>query len=140
MPAELRFTVLTPSGPLVRDPEASKVRVRLVGGGLLSVYPYHAPLMAETMTGEVLYVSKGSEERLQLNGGIFFVCENTVTLYTSGRVGGESDQAGVGNEREGMERFDRLTEVLLSTLQAHPQRFPDEVGTDDLGSNQESHE
>ena len=135
MPADLRFTVLTPSGPLVQDQEVSKVRVRLVDGGLLSVYPYHDPLIAETMPGRVLYVSEGSEEHLQLNGGIFFVCENTVTLYTSGRVGEESDQVGVENGWEGMERFDRLTEVLLSTLQAHPQRIPDEVGSEDSGSN-----
>jgi F0F1-type ATP synthase epsilon subunit len=120
MPAELSFTVLTPSGALIQDQRVRKVRVRLMDGGLLSVYPHHATLIGETMTGEVLYVSEGREEHLRLEGGIFFVVDNTVSLYTSGRVGEKSEQAGPINEEDGRARFDRLASVLMSTLQAHP--------------------
>lgn len=118
----LRFVVLTPDGSLVEMAAVKKVRVRLVDGALLSVYPHHAPLIAETMEGEVTYVAEEQEERLSLRSGIFFVCDNSVTLYTGGEIDSESPHALAETEEYQVERFDRLAATLMSTLRAHPQR------------------
>jgi F0F1-type ATP synthase epsilon subunit len=118
----LHFSVLTPDGPLADMDAVKKVRVRLVDGALLSVYPYHAPLIAETMGGEVTYVVEEQEKRLRLRSGIFFVCDNSVTLYTGGEIDSESPHALAETEEYQAERFDRLAATLMSTLRAHPQR------------------
>ena len=122
MPELLSFTVLTPSGPLVDVQEVMKVRVRLVDKGLLSVYPHHAPLIGETLSGEVLFIVGDQERRLNLRSGILFVWENSVSVYTSGKLGDESAELPAEGEVGQAERFDRLASVLMSTLRAHPQR------------------
>jgi F0F1-type ATP synthase epsilon subunit len=122
MPELLSFTVVTPSGSLVDVQEVRKVRVRLVDKGLLSVYPYHAPLIGETLSGEVLFIVGDQERRLNLRSGILFVRENSISVYTSGELGEESTESRAEDEAERAERFDRLASVLMSTLRARPQR------------------
>jgi F0F1-type ATP synthase epsilon subunit len=126
MSAMLRFTVLTPDGPIIESEAVQKVRVRLADSSLLSVYPYHAPLMAETLDGDVLYMVDEQEKHVCLRSGIFFVHENVVTIHTGGKMGDEPSSVGAEVEEKQERRFDRLAAALMSTLRAHPQRIADE--------------
>ncbi len=125
MSANLRFSVLTPDGPIVDSQTVKKVRVRLMDGKLLSVYPYHAPLIAETLDGEVVYVVGTQEKRLNLRSGVFFVSEARVMIYTGGKLENELPQGPEKGEEKRTDRFDRLAAALMSGLHAHPQHIPD---------------
>jgi F0F1-type ATP synthase epsilon subunit len=126
MSAMLRFTVLTPDGPIIESETVQKVRVRLADSSLLSVYPYHAPLMAETLDGNVLYTVDGQEKHVRLRSGIFFVRENVVTIHTGGTMEDDPSSVAVEVEEKHEQRFDRLAAALMSTLRAHPPRIADE--------------
>lgn len=132
MSVTLRLTVLTPDGSIVESQAVTKVRVRLVDGKLLSVYPYHAPLIAETLEGEVVYVIEEEEKRLCLRSGIFFVSENCVTVLTGGKLEYEAPQMPTETEERRTEHFDRLAATLMSTLRAHPQHVPEESSVSDV--------
>ena len=131
MPDRLEFTVLTPSGPVVDGVRASKVRIRLVDGFLLSVYPHHAPILGETMAGEVLYVTQGQSKSLDLHGGIFHVTGDRIAIYTTGRLGEAGGPALGAPIQDEADRFDRLTEVLMTELGADPQGVFGPDPTDD---------
>jgi hypothetical protein len=131
----LRFTVLTPEKTLLAVDSVVKVRLRLIDGGWLSIYPKHAPLIAETLAGPVEYFVNLTEVRLheasarnvdtaragviELPSGILYILRDEVFVFTSGLT--QEVSALSVSEDEGAVRFDRLARELLIALKAHPE-------------------
>jgi F0F1-type ATP synthase epsilon subunit len=113
----LRLTVLTPAEQLLEVEEVRWVRVRLVDGAGLSIYPGHAPLLAETVPAPVRYSDSDGEHEVDVASGVLHVTPYAVTLFTGGGDGAEPFEPA---EDEQAERFDRLARTLLETLDAAP--------------------
>jgi hypothetical protein len=77
------------------------------------VYRYHAPLIAETLSGVLTYEVGGETHELPLANGILRVFEdNRVEVLTRGDAEAEREPVG--------EEFDRLARQLMLTLNAEP--------------------
>jgi F0F1-type ATP synthase epsilon subunit len=110
----LRLQVLTPAETLLEVDKARWVHVRLADSAGISIYPGHAPLLAETVTASLRYADASGEHRFDAQAGILQIEDNHVTVFTSG----ESEPA----ERPGpptvseQRRFDRLARELQARL------------------------
>jgi F0F1-type ATP synthase epsilon subunit len=117
VPDPLRLVVLTPERTLLDVADVRKVRVLLADEAWLSVYPGHAPLLAETVAGSVAYVTDAGEDDIDLAEGIVRIEGGVVTLFTGG-LAGAADMLHADAEDDALE-FDRLAQVLMVTLGAH---------------------
>lgn len=117
MPDLLRFSVLTPGKTLLDVANVNKVRVKLADHDWLSIYPRHAPLLAETMASPVAYTTEAGEETIALSESILQIVENDVTLFSGGEL--TVSTATVGDEAD-VVHFDRLARALMQSLQALP--------------------
>ena len=117
----LTLTVLTPEKTLLQADGVGKVRLRLVDGAWLSIYPRHAPLIAETASGVAQYVTNEGEAAIAIGPGVLYVSPGRVLILT----GYPEEAAAEGEVLADAEqlRFERLAQVLVATLQA--QREPD---------------
>ncbi len=120
MAEPLELQVLTPGKRLLHVEEVSKVRLRLADHAWLSIYPGHAPILAETMMGPLEYTSASEDGVMELAPGILQVRGSRVTIYTSGRAEAAPDLAAEIFEDTGAERFDRLARELLVSLKVQP--------------------
>jgi F0F1-type ATP synthase epsilon subunit len=107
----LRLTVLTPSATVIDAEQVQWVHVKLAETKPLTVWPGHAPLLAETTSEALRYADESGSHTVDLPAGVLQVRENTVTLFLAGTLG---EQAWP--EEEG-ERFDRLADTMLA---GHP--------------------
>ena len=71
----MHLQILTPAEALLEVEEAQRIHVRLADGTGLSIYPGHAPLLAETVTAPVRYVDASGEHEFDAEGGILEVDE-----------------------------------------------------------------
>lgn len=108
----LRLTVLTLAETLLDVEEVAWVRARLADGGGISIYPGHAPLLAETVTAPLRYANGSGEHVLELEAGILQVDRDGVTIFTSGLT----QTSEVSEDK----RFDRLARTLLTAMPAQP--------------------
>lgn len=116
----LRFVVLTPEKSLLDVGGVHKVRILLADGAWLSVYPGHAPLLAEMVAGPVSYVTDSGTEETALTEGIVRIDDGTVTIFTGGLIGSSSAMdIEPANDVEEVMEFDRLAQVLMVSLDAH---------------------
>lgn len=137
MPDLLRLSVLTPGKTLLDVANVSKVRLKLADGGWLSIYPRHAPLLAETLAGPVTYTIRADEQTISLSESILQVAENDVTLFTGGELAAFTAMTGEGEDEDASDaadaasdaHFDRLARVLMLSLQASPAETSDEFET-----------
>jgi len=127
----LRLTVLTPDRVLLAVDSATKVRMKLADDVWLSVYPNHAPLIAEVLPGPVQYDTDAESGELLIAEGILQVTEGQVTVLTSGHQRGTRGpeahlpETHVASDQQ----FDRLARELLMSLQAQ-QDFADASSAD----------
>ncbi len=137
MPDLLRLSVVTPGKTLLDVANVGKVRLKLADQAWLSIYPRHAPLLAETLAGPVTYTSGASDATIFVSASILQVVDNTVTLFASGELAasGVAPAAAVSGEvgDEDAARFDRLARVLLQSLSAQPIEGLDEFRDDTAG-------
>ena len=112
--------MLTPEKALLDVGGVHKVRVLLADGAWLSVYPGHAPLLAEMVAGSVAYVTDAGEEEIALTEGIVRIDDGAVTIFTGGLVGASSAMhVEPADDVDEVVEFDRLAQVLMVTLDAH---------------------
>ncbi len=114
MPEQLRLIVKTPAETLLDQRRISKITVRLADGGGLSIYPGHAPLLAETVQAPVRYEDPVGEHEIALDSGILHVTRDAVWCLVPGKLRREAVLEVEAQERK--QRFDRLTKLLLDTL------------------------
>jgi F0F1-type ATP synthase epsilon subunit len=107
--------VLTPAETLLQVEAARRVHVRLADGAGISIYPGHAPLLAETVTAPLRYADTSGEHRFDARAGIVQIEGNQVTVFTSGEwePSEEPRAASAAEER----RFDRLARELQARLE-----------------------
>jgi F0F1-type ATP synthase epsilon subunit len=121
VPDLLRLIVLTPGKTLLEVANVSKVRLKLADGGWLSIYPRHAPLLAETMAGPLIYTTDAGEQTISLSESILQVAENDVVLFAGGELTASAAPVGEGEGEDAADaHFDRLARVLMLSLQALP--------------------
>lgn len=111
----LQLIVLTPVETLLEVTGVSRVQVRLADGAGLSIYPGHAPLLAETVAGSLRYITVSGEHTLALEAGILHITPGGVTLFTPGALLSGTGEPGDAGE---VARFDRLAGALFAALQA----------------------
>jgi F0F1-type ATP synthase epsilon subunit len=114
--------VLTPVKTLIEATGVAWVQIQLADDGAIGIYPGHAPLLAETVDGQLRYADESGEHSLGLLAGILSTNLEGVTVLTAGRVEAESvvewEAEGVPEDskvREGAEevRSERLVQALL---------------------------
>ena len=119
----IQLQIITPVATLIDITEASWVRARLADGAPISIWPHHAPLLAETVVGQLEYEDENGVAAVDVGAGILHVAHNMVTVLT---LGEEVDYREIDSEDE--QTFDRLADELLTTLHAPPAGALDEAG------------
>jgi len=131
MPDTLRLTVMTPAETLREVEETSWVHLRVADGTGLTVYPGHAPLLAETITAPIRYAAKGDEHAFGAKAGILRVDGEAVTVFTSGEAELETPEpATVSSEERKFERLARELRERLRSEEESPLRHIFELRTD----------
>ncbi|MDF1516206.1 MAG: hypothetical protein P1S60_20520 [Anaerolineae bacterium] len=115
MADQLSLRIISPEKTIVDAESITKVRIHLSDGSWLSVYPGHAPLLAEILPGKLFYEQGNIVEERQLSAGIFQVVHNSVTVF----VNSEMQMQNLDSISENMAQFDLLSRELLLTLDAH---------------------
>jgi F0F1-type ATP synthase epsilon subunit len=107
--------VRTPAETLLQVEGVQWVHLRLVDGAGISIYPGHAPLLAETVAGSLRYADRSGDHGFHTRAGILQIEENHVTVFTSGELqpGEQPRLSTVSEER----RFDRLARELQARLE-----------------------
>jgi F0F1-type ATP synthase epsilon subunit len=116
-----RLVVLTPVKTLIEAAGVAWVQIQLADGGPIRIYPSHAPLLAETVDGQLRYADESGEHSLDLLAGILSINLEGVTVLTAGQVEAGSavewEAEGAPEDskvREGEHvRFERLVQALL---------------------------
>jgi F0F1-type ATP synthase epsilon subunit len=119
--------VLTPAETLLRVERAQWVHMRLADGAGISIYPGHAPLLAETVAAWLRYADASGEHGFDARAGILQVADDHVTLFTSGAWQPAERSVPSTVTKEG--RFDRLARELAARLES--------ADVDILGSSRE---
>ncbi len=116
MTKSLSFTVLSPDSVIFEAENVTKVRARLRGDTWLSVYPGHAPLLAETLPGKLEYEINEHQSELILSAGILQVKQNHITVFVSKAhlADDNMDDSDAGR----VERYDKLSRMLMQSLDA----------------------
>ncbi len=137
MPDLFRLSVLTPGKTLLDVADVRQVRLKLADHAWLSIYPRHAPLLAETLAGPVTYTTEAGAETIALSESILQVANDAVTLFTGGELAASLAVMSPGvsgvAEDEDAAYFDRLARVLLLSLSAHPGEGLDEFADETEG-------
>ena len=100
------------------------IKVQLADGGGISIWPGHAPLLAETVVAPLCYADAEGEHTLDLDAGILHIAPDRVTVFTSGLAGKATTVAAISRtppEEKQDARFDRLAHTLLTALGARPE-------------------
>jgi F0F1-type ATP synthase epsilon subunit len=109
----LRLVVWTPSEQLIDVDQVEWVHLGLVEDKALTIWPRHAPLLAETVAGPVRYADADGTHTVDLLPGVVHVREDTVSLYLPGALG---EEAWPREEKGG--GFERLARTMLRALEA----------------------
>ncbi len=117
MIAPLRLQVVTPVETLLDVEPVQYIRLRLADGGGLSIYPGHAPLLAETVAGAVCYTDAAGTHEIELEAGILSITPQGVTILAPGALHA-AGEASARPDAEREVRFERLAATLLETLRA----------------------
>jgi F0F1-type ATP synthase epsilon subunit len=124
MARTFELSVLTPAEPLLEVSAAEWVHLRLMDDTGITIYPGHAPLLAETMSGPLRYADNMGEHAFNAGAGILQVKVDRVTVFTGSEWEAEEMvPATIGplcplsEERQ----FERLARELRSKLKEEPE-------------------
>jgi len=116
----LHFVIMTPAEPLLDVEPVEHIQLWLADGGGLSIYPGHAPLLAETQGGAVQYTDENGTHEIELEPGILRITRDRVMILVPGSL--QEDQAPPAKPDTDREaRFERLAATLLEAMQAEPE-------------------
>lgn len=108
----LTLRILSPEGMIFERSDLQSVSVPLIDGGTIGIRPAHAPLIAETVQGEVGFQTHGSRESVQLYAGVLDIYDNIVTILTAGEVSEDIVETGSTPQLE----YDRLMKTLINHI------------------------
>lgn len=109
----LDLNILTADGPILERQNLESINVPLADGLPLGIKPGHAPLIAETRRGEIVYRTSESKQKIELHAGIMNISDNVVTILTPGKVTElpSEDVTSLKNE------YERLFQTILEIVQ-----------------------
>lgn len=107
MPDLLRLRVWSPAETMVDVQGVQWVHVELSQARPLTIWPGHAPLLAETSDG-LRYADDAGIHVVDLPPGILQVREDEILILVAGDL--------EASEEDGSERLERLTDALLEDL------------------------
>jgi F0F1-type ATP synthase epsilon subunit len=90
----------------------------LADGRGITIYPGHAPLLAETVTAPIRYADEGGEHGFDAEAGILHVDRAQVTIFTS--ASSEVEAAPEPFAMPEQRRFERLARELRDRLEDEP--------------------
>ena len=111
MAKSLRLIIWLPGETLLDAERVAWVHVTLATDKGLTIYPGHAPTLAETVADQIRYECDGQVHRLDLPAGVLYVRDNVVTLFLAHMVGEVQTMARGGEQLA----FDRLARTLIDT-------------------------
>ena len=103
----LWLRVWSPAETVADVQDVQWVHVELDRARPLTIWPGHAPLLAETTAGIVRYADETGTHSVELPAGMLQLRENEVLILVEGALQSPSEDG---------ERVERLTNVLLETL------------------------
>ena len=110
MAEPLRLIVWTPSETVLEAEQVGWIHVKLAQAKTLTIWPGHAPLLAETVAEELGYGDEEGTHTIELPAGILQVRDSTVTLFLAGTLGGVSWPEDSGK------RLERLAQTIPDAL------------------------
>jgi F0F1-type ATP synthase epsilon subunit len=114
MTESLQLTVVTAEGIVHDVADISSVRLKLKGDVGLSLYPGHAPIIAELLPGAIVYYTNEQEARVNLPAGIMQLRDNHCQVFVNSIRGIDNIEDAVAASE-----FDDLTSTLMKTLGNH---------------------
>jgi F0F1-type ATP synthase epsilon subunit len=115
---------------LLEVEKAQWVSVRLTDGAGISIYPGHAPLLAETVTASLRYADASGEQGFAAKAGILQIRGDQVTVFTSGAA--QTDERPTSPSGSAERRFNRLAQELRARLETDGQGIV-EIDHEDRG-------
>ena len=109
-PKELHLIVLAPESTLLDARQVAWVHIKLANNKGVTIWPAHAPLLAETATETIHYEDQNGAQHVEFPSGILAVHDNVVTLFLD-RTTGDS---ALYREKTSTGPLDRLAETLLA--------------------------
>ncbi len=105
----LKLKILTPEGSLLEAGSLDSVNVPLADDCPIGIRPGHAPLIAETNKGKVLYRESNHEKQIELHAGVLEIRDNVVLILSPGEVSTIPQEITQPSETE----YDRLMNTLV---------------------------
>jgi len=103
----LWLRVWSPAETVLDVQDVQWMHVELNRARPLTIWPGHAPLLAETRRGIARYADETGTHSVELPAGMLQLRENEVLILVEGVLQPPSEDG---------ERFERLTDALLETL------------------------
>jgi len=110
----LSLLILSPEDILLERDNLTAVNVPLADGGAIGIRSGHAPLIAETLRGTILYRTEGEQSSIELLPGVLQIRENKVVILTAG----QADQGQEPMFQPQKIKFDRLMKTLVSKFKS----------------------
>ena len=111
-PELLSLKILTPEGSLLEADSLISISIPLADGGPIGIKPGHAPLIAETTQGTVIYRESGRENKINLLAGVLDIRDNLVIILTPG----ENMTMLPENTQPSETEYDRLMKTLVENF------------------------
>lgn len=112
--ALLSLQILSPEGSILEVKDAQSIIVPLVDGGSIGIRPGHAPLIAETVRGEVRYRTNDKEHQIEVMPGILKINKNIVTILTAHKVKEEQAESSHPITDDFSEMVERISQEIPS--------------------------
>jgi F0F1-type ATP synthase epsilon subunit len=109
----LTLRILSPEGPILEVHDVTAINVPLADGGGIGIRPGHAPLIAETAPGPVVYQTPGEDNRIEVLPGLLEIANNVATILTVGKTGDSSNDKGDAPPSEFAEIIESIAQELI---------------------------
>ena len=111
MAQTLHLKVLSPDSTILDVEQVKSVRARLRGDTWLSIYPGHAPLLAELLPGNLAYATGERRDEIDISTGILQVSKNQITVFV-----GKAQDLTAEKDDDSAVQFDNLARMLMRTM------------------------
>ena len=108
----LELKILTPEGSLIEADSLESINVPLADDFPIGIRTGHAPLIAETIKGKVIYRGSSQENQIELHAGVLEIRENMVVILTPGKVSSMPREINQPSVTE----YERLMNTLAEKL------------------------
>ena len=77
----MKLTIATPEEEIVYLESVEWVHVKLSNGFPISIYPGHAPLIAQIISCDIRYLKNNREHQVEISDGILNVSEDQIKCF-----------------------------------------------------------